>query len=230
MTQAVAARPVATTKANTFVAQVYLLMTLGLIVTGLVTQWVYSNKDFLLRIATSPWLAFGIFIIQIMIVAALSAAVMRLSPAVAFLLFLLYSALTGLMLSTIFIYYGKALVSSVFWFSAATFFIAGLVGLLTKRDLSSHGMVLFMLLAGWSVAWIISFFFPYSSFNWAMNFIGIALFVGLAAWDANAIKHLGTQVEQHPARGGLVVIGALKLYLDFINLFLLMLRAAGRGQ
>jgi FtsH-binding integral membrane protein len=228
MTQAVAARPVAKTQANTFVAQVYLLMTLGLIVTGFVTQWVYSNKDFLLRIATSPWLAFGIFIIQIMIVAALSAAVMRLSPVVAFLLFILYSALTGLMLSTIFIYYGKALVSSVFWFSAATFFIAGLVGLLTKRDLGSHGMVLFMLLAGWSVAWIISFFFPYSSFNWAMNFIGIALFVGLAAWDANAIKQLGAQIEHHPARGGLVVIGALKLYLDFINLFLLMLRAAGR--
>ena len=230
MAQAVAVRPASQARVNSFIAQVYLVMTLGLLVTGFVTQWVYSNKDFLLRIATSPWLAFGIFIIQIMIVVALSAAVMRLSPAVAFLLFVLYSGVTGLMLSTIFIYYGKALVSSVFWFSAATFFLAGLVGLVTKRDLSSHGMVLFMLLAGWSVAWIISWFFPYSSFGWAMNYIGIALFVGLAAWDANALKQVGAQVESHPARGGLVVIGALKLYLDFINLFLLMLRAASRGQ
>ena len=229
MAQAVAVRPASQARVNSFIAQVYLLMTLGLLVTGFVTQWVYSNKDFLLRIASSPWLAFGIFIIQIMIVVALSAAVMRLSPVVAFLLFVLYSGLTGLMLSTIFIYYGKALVSSVFWFSAATFFLAGLVGLITKRDLSSHGMVLFMLLAGWSVAWILSWFFPDSSFSWAMNYIGIALFVGLAAWDANALKQVGAQVGSHPARGGLVVIGALKLYLDFIYLFLLMLRAASRG-
>jgi len=132
--------------------------------------------------------------------------------------------------------------------SAGTFFLAFLVGLITKitpypagapqlgqawgavtkKDLSSAGMVLVMLLLGWSFMWFMSWFFPYSNFNWAMNFIGIALFVGLAAWDANRIKNIGAQAGTHPARGGLVVIGALALYLDFINLFLLMLRASKR--
>lgn len=229
MAQAVAARPAASTRVNTFVAQVYLVMTLGLVITGFTAQVVASNKDFILRLATSPWLAFGLFIIQILIVGVLSAAVMRMAPAAAFLLFLLYSGLTGVTISTIFLYYGQALVQQAFWYAAGTFFLAALVGLITKRDLTSHGMVLFMLLLGWSVVWIFSWFFPYSSFSWAMNYIGIALFVGLAAWDSNAIKQLGAQIGSHPARGGLVVIGALKLYLDFINLFLLMLRAASRG-
>ena len=77
-----------------------------------------------------------------------------------------------------------------------------------------------MLLMGW--------FFPYSNFNWAMKFIGIALFVGLTAWDANRIKNIGAQAGTRPAEGGLVVVGALALYLDFINLFLLLLRASRR--
>jgi FtsH-binding integral membrane protein len=230
MNEAISARPAAPARVNTFMAQVYLLMTLGLIITGFTAQAVASNKDFILRLASSPWLAFGLFIIQVLIVGVLSAAVLRMAPAAAFLLFLLYSGLTGITLSTIFLYYGQALVQEVFWYSAATFFLAALVGLITKRDLTSHGMVLFMLLLGWSIVWIFSWFFPYSSFSWAMNYIGIALFVGLAAWDSNAMKQLGARIENHPARGGLIVIGALKLYLDFINLFLLMLRAASRGR
>jgi FtsH-binding integral membrane protein len=229
MAQSVAVQPAVQARVNSFVARVYLLMTLGLVITGFTAQAVAYNKDFILRLATSPWLAFGLFIVQVVIVGVLSAAVLRMAPVAAFLLFLLYSGLTGVTISTIFLYYGQALVQEAFWFTAATFFLAALVGLITKRDLTSHGMVLFMLLLGWSVVWIFSWFFPYSNFSWAMNYIGIALFVGLAAWDSNAMKHLGAQVDNHPARGGLIVIGALKLYLDFINLFLLMLRAASRG-
>jgi FtsH-binding integral membrane protein len=226
--QAVAATPVADVKVNRFVAQVYLLMTLGLLVTGVTSTAVASNKDFILRLATSPWLAFGLFIIQIAIVGFLSGAVMQMKAGLAFILFLLYAGLTGVTLSTLFLYYGQANISSVFWMTAGTFFLASVVGLITKKDLGSAGMVLVMLLLGWSFMWFMSWFFPYSNFNWAMNFIGIALFVGLAAWDSNRIKNIGAQVGSHPARGGLVVIGALALYLDFINLFLLMLRASRR--
>ena len=226
--QPVAATPAADVKVNRFVAQVYMLMTLGLLVTAVISTAIAANTTFILRLATSPWLAFGLFIIQIAIVAALSGAVMRMKAGIAFILFLLYAALTGVTLSTLFLYYGQSDISSVFWMTAGTFFLASVVGLITKKDLSSAGMVLVMLLMGWSFMWFMSWFFPYSNFNWAMNFIGIALFVGLAAWDANRIKQIGAQAGNHPAKGGLVVIGALALYLDFINLFLLMLRASRR--
>lgn len=227
-TQSVAAAPAVDVKINRFVAQVYMLMTLGLLVTAVISTAVASNTAFILRLATSPWLAFGLFIVQIAIVAALSGAVMRMKAGVAFILFLLYAALTGVTLSTLFLYYGQSDISSVFWMTSGTFFLASVVGLITKKDLSSAGMVLVMLLLGWSFMWFMSWFFPYSNFNWAMNFIGIALFVGLAAWDANRIKNIGAQAGNHPAKGGLIVIGALALYLDFINLFLLMLRASRR--
>jgi FtsH-binding integral membrane protein len=226
--QAVAAAPTSDVKVFRFVAQVYLLMTLGLVVTGFTSTAIAANKEYLLRLATSPWLAFGLFIIQIAIVAFLSGAVMRMKAGLAFILFLAYAGLTGVTLSTLFLYYGQSDISSVFWVTAGTFFLASIVGLITKKDLSSAGMVLVMLLLGWSFMWFLSWFFPYSNFNWAMNFIGIALFVGLAAWDSNRIKQIGGQVDSHPARGGLVVIGALALYLDFINLFLLILRARNR--
>jgi hypothetical protein len=85
-----------------------------------------------------------------------------------------------------------------------------------------------MLLLGWIVAWFFSFLFPISNFNWALNFVGIILFVGLTAYDTNRLKQMGHQLDDHPARSGLVILGALTLYLDFINLFLLLLRARSR--
>ena len=108
------------------------------------------------------------------------------------------------------------------------FFLMSLVGLIIKRDMSGAGNVLLMLLLGWMFAWFLSFFFFSSNFNWLLNFVGIALFAGLTAYDTQRLKQIGQQIDNHPARGGLVVIGALSLYLDFINLFLLLLRAANR--
>jgi FtsH-binding integral membrane protein len=218
--QVVTASPAVDVKVNRFVAQVYLLMTLGLLVTGVISTAIAANTTFILRLATSPWLAFGLFIIQIAMVGVLSGAVMRMKAGLAFVLFLAYAGLTGVTLSKLFLYYGQSVISSVFWMTAGTFFLASVVGLITKKDLSFAGMVLVMVLLGWSFMWCKSWFFPYSNFSWAMNFVGIAQFVGLAAWDSNRINAIGAQVNTHPARGGLVVIGALALYLDFINLFL----------
>ncbi|MCG3141958.1 MAG: Inner membrane protein YbhL [Anaerolineae bacterium] len=211
-----------------FMAQVYLVMGLGLVVTALVAGWVTGNMNLMIRVATNPWLAWGLFIVQIIIVVALSGAVMRMNAGVAFLLFVLYAALTGVTLSTLFLVYTQEEIASVFWLAAGTFVLTSLFALITKRDLTGAGNFLFMLLIGWMFAWIISWFWPSSNFNWALNFIGIALFVGLTAYDTNRLKQIGAQVETHPARGGLVVVGALALYLDFINLFLLLLRASRR--
>lgn len=224
------ARPtvVPETRINTFLAQTYLLMSFGLLITGIVASWTASNLNLLLRLSTSPWIAFGLFIVQIAVVVALSAAALRLAPAMAGLLFILYAALTGLTISSIFLVYTQEQIASVFWISAGTFFITSLFGLVFKRDLSSSGNVLFMLLLGWTIAWLFSWLFPYSNFNWVLTYIGIALFVGLTAYDSQRLKQIGQQLDSHPARGGLMVIGALTLYLDFINLFLLILRASRR--
>lgn len=229
MAQATAVSTVSEVRINRFLAQVYLVMAVGLVATGVVSMWAADNLRFQWRLATNPWIAFGLFIVQIIVVVALSAAVMRLSAGAAALLFLLYAALTGLTLSSIFLVYAQEDISSVFWITAGTFFLTSLVGLLLKRDLSSGGTVLLMLLLGWVVAWTFSIiFFPDSNINWALNFAGIALFVGLTAHDTQRLKQIGQQIDDHPARGGLVVLGALTLYLDFINLFLLLLRARSR--
>jgi uncharacterized protein len=228
MAHTAAATPATEVRVNRFLAQVYLIMSLGLVVTALVATWVSSNARLLFRVAADPWFAFGLFIIQIIVVIALSAAAMRLAPAVAALLFLLYSALTGLTISSIFLVYTQETIGYIFWITAGTFFVTSLFGLLFKRDLSASGNVLLMLLLGWMIAWLFSWLLPFSSINWLLTFLGIALFVGLTAHDTQRLKQIGTQLGEHPAGSGLAVLGALTLYLDFINLFLLMLRASRR--
>ena len=230
MTQAVQAGKVSEKRVTSFIAQTYLLMSFGLLITAIVSTWVSTNLELLWRISTNLWIAFGLFILQIVIVVALSAKVMDLNAGAAALMFFFYAALTGLTISTIFLVYTQEQIASVFWITAGTFFISSLVGFVLKIDLAKTGGIIFMLLCGWSLAWLFSLIFsPNSSFNWTLNFIGIALFVGLTAWDAAAIKQMAQQLDDHPARGGLIVLGALKLYLDFINLFLLLLRASSRN-
>ena len=228
MAQATAVAPVSETKINTFMAQVYLLMSVGLAITGLVAYWASNDQQFLVNLYTKPWFAFGLFILQIVLVVVLSARVMTMSTGAAALLFLLYAAVTGLALTSIFLIYSNEQLYSVFLLTSGVFLVTSLVGIVLKRDMSSAGNYIFMILLGWMLMWFLSWLFNFSTFNWALNFIGIAIFVGLTAWDAQQLKKIGQQIGSHPARGGLVVIGALKLYLDYINLFLLMLRASNR--
>ncbi|MCO6450317.1 MAG: Bax inhibitor-1/YccA family protein [Caldilineales bacterium] len=233
MSRAAAVAPAAGVRMNTFLAKVYLLMFVGLAITGFVSYWVSTNLQFQFRLISSPWLGFGLFIIQILVVVVLSARVMTMPSGGAALLFLFYAALTGLTLSSIFLLYSQDQIYSVFFITSATFLVSGLVGLVIKKDMSGAGYFLFMLLTGWILAWLASwlfslFFGPMTNLNWAINYIGIALFVGLTAWDHQQLKKIGQQVDHTPASGGLVVIGALKLYLDYINLFLLILRASNR--
>jgi FtsH-binding integral membrane protein len=228
MAQAAAGTPATEAKVNTFLAKVYLLMFVGLAVTGVVSLWISENLQFQYRLFTEPWLGWGILILQIIVVVFLSARIMTMSPGASALLFLFYAALVGVSISSIFLLYSQQQIYSVFFLTSGTFLVSGLVGLLIKRDMSGAGNFLFMLLAGWALAWFISWLFPFNNLNWALNYLGIAIFVGLTAWDTQQLKKVGQQVGNHPAGGGLVVIGALKLYLDYINLFLLMLRASNR--
>jgi FtsH-binding integral membrane protein len=204
-------------------------MAVGLAVTAVVSSWVSTNEALLKRIFYDPWFTFLLFLIQIFIVVTLSAAVMRLSPLVAFLLFLGYAAVTGVTISSIFIYYSKSTIAYTFWVAAGMFLFSSVVGLFFKRDLSGIGMFLLLALMGWMFAWVFTWFLPVGSgFNQVMNFTGILLFAALTVWDTQRLKMLSSQLEGQRGMGGMIVVGALALYLDFINLFLLLLRTSRR--
>jgi hypothetical protein len=161
-------------------------------------------------------------------VVTLSAAVMRLSPATALLLFLGYAALTGVTISSIFIYYSQSTIAYTFWVASGMFLFSSVVGLFIKRDLSGIGMFLLLALMGWMFAWVFVWFFPSPGLNQALNFTGILLFAGLTVWDTQRLKMLSAQMQGQRGMGGMIVVGALALYLDFINLFLLLLRTSRR--
>jgi FtsH-binding integral membrane protein len=212
-----------------YMALIYLTMALGLAITAVVSQAVYANEDLMRRILFNPWFAFGLFMLQIFLVVVISAAVMRLSPGVAFLLFLLYAALTGVALSSIFIYYSQSTIFYTFWIAAGMFLFCSVVGLFIKRDLSGIGLFLLLALMGWTFGLFLTWFFPFApALNQFINFSGILLFAALAVWDTQRLHLLTSQLEASRSRGGIVVVGALALYLDFINLFLLLLRTSRR--
>ena len=214
---------------NHYLALVYLIMAVGMVVTALVATQVSTNEQLIKRIMFDPWFAFGLFIIQIVIVAALSAAVMRLSPGVAFVMFLFYSALTGLSISGVFLFYTQSVIAHTFWIAAGMFFLTSIIGLLVKRDLSGLGLFLLMVLMGWIFSGFFLWFFPFSQgLNQAYNFTGILIFAALTVWDTQRLKELAKQLEGRQGMSGLVILGALSLYLDFINLFLLLLRTSRR--
>ena len=229
MAQARAVPAASQVRVNRFLALVYLVMAAGMAITALVSTSVSTNPALMKRILFDPWFTFGLFLIQILVVVWLSAAVMRLSPVVALLLFLFYSALTGLSLSAIFIYYSQSTIAYTFWVAAGMFLFGSIVGFFIKGDMSGVGRFLMLALLGWLFGWIFVWIFPRSpGLNQLMNFSGILLFAGLTVWDTNRLKKLSTQLEGKQGMGGLVIIGALTLYLDFINLFLLLLRTSRR--
>ena len=152
-----------------------------------------------------------------------------MSTGAALLLFLLYSALTGLALSSIFIYYSQTTIAYTFWVTAGMFLFGSIVGLFIKGDMSGVGRFLMLALLGGCLDGYSSCSSPTQpGLNQAMNFTGIMLFAGLTVWDTNRLKQLSSQMEGKQGMGGMVVVGALALYLDFINLFLLLLRTSRR--
>ncbi|MDX1437423.1 MAG: Bax inhibitor-1/YccA family protein [Anaerolineales bacterium] len=214
---------------NRFMSLVYLVMAIGLAITAYVSHSVASNPDLVRRILFDSWFVWGIFILQIIVVVALSARVMSMSPAVAFILFLVYAVLVGISISTIFIFYSQSSIAQTFLVASGMFLVSSIIGILIRRDLSGMAQFLLMVLFGWLAAWLLSIFFPFSAaFDQTLTIIGIFLFAGLTVWDTNRLKQLSNQLEGKHGIGGLVVIGALTLYLDFINLFLLLLRASNR--
>ena len=210
--------------------RVYLWMTLGLFTTGVIAFLVAASPTVLNLVARNPFVFFGAMIGELILVVVLSAAINRLSPAAAALLFFAYAALNGVTISLIFLIYTGTGIAISFFATASMFAAMTVVGYTTQVDLTKFGSLLMMGLIGMIVASIVNLFWANSVLYWIITYAGIALFVGLTAYDTQWIKNATTQAvsagdTQMEGRVGL--IGALRLYLDFINMFLLILRVAG---
>jgi len=212
-------------------SQVYLLMALGLVITAVVAAGVSTSPTMVRLIYANWWVPLALFAVQLILVIALTAAISRLSTGAAVALFVAYAALLGVTLSAIFIVYTDASIATTFLVTGGTFGAMSIFGFVTKRDLTKMGSLLIMLLIGFVLGSLLNIFLRSSALYWILTYVGIAIFVGLIAYDTQKIKRMAASgFAGGRNRGGLVVIGALALYLDFINLFLLLLRIFGRSR
>ncbi len=215
--------------ASEFVRRVYNWMALGLAVTAITALYTVSSPRILQFILATPMMLMVLIFAELGLVIAISAAINRIQSSTALLMFFAYAFLNGLTLSVIFLAYTRTSIANTFFVTAGTFAAISLYGYTTKRDLTSWGSFLMMGLIGIIIASLVNFFFKSSQIYWLITYAGIIIFVGLSAYDAQKIKEMayagfaGAEMERKGA-----VIGALRLYLDFINLFLLLLRLLGR--
>ena len=212
-----------------FFNAVYAWMAAGLALTAVVAWYVSTRPDLMARIFGNGLVLFGLIIAQLALVFTVSAAVNKISAPVATGLFLLYAALNGLTLSAIFIVYAQATIASAFIITAGTFGAMSVWGFVTKRDLSGMGSILFMALIGLILASVVNIFWANSTLTMLINYAGVLIFVGLTAYDTQKLKEIAVATAYDPAMSArMSVSGALTLYLDFVNLFLFLLRILGR--
>jgi uncharacterized protein len=221
------ATPVLTAeRVGAFLRSVYGWMCAGLAITALVAVFVASSPSLVQAIATSRLVFWGLVIAQLGIVFVLSARVDRLAPATASLLFIAYSALTGATLSFVLLAFTGESVATTFLVCAGMFGAMALYGTFTSRSLAGFGQFLFMGLIGVVLASIVGMFWHNDGLQFVISFIGVIVFTGLAAYDAQRLKAMALAMPTGQA-GSYAVVGALSLYLDFINLFLFLLRFLG---
>lgn len=210
--------------------KVYVWMTLALAITG-VTAFGVANSPTLMASIYGSGLMWGLVIAEFVLVIAITAAINRLSLGTATLLFILYSVVNGATLSAIFAAYSTVVITKVFLITAGTFGAMAFYGYSTKKDLSSMGKILFMALIGLVIATVVNVFLKSSGFDYILSYIGVAIFTGLTAWDTQKIKQmLQTQYDMSEGAQKMALIGALTLYLDFINLFLYLLKIFGNSR
>ena len=218
---------------NEFVRSVYNWMCIGLALTGLMALYVSSNEAIMQMIFGNRLIFFGLILAELALVFSISGMVNRMSAGTATALFVIYSALNGVTLSFIFLVYARASIVSTFFIWSATFLACSIYGWTTKKDLTSWGGFLMMGLIGIIIASLVNMFIRSNAMSMVVSYIGVIVFVGLTAYDTQKIKNMA--MTQPAGLDGAVIrkgaiLGALSLYLDFINLFLMMLRIFGQGR
>ena len=218
---------------NRILRNVYVWMTGGLALTGIIAIGVSNNNDILRSLTNNPIIFFGIIILEFILVIFLSTRVMVLSPTTAAGTFVLYAILNGLTLSVIFLAYTSQSIALAFFTAAGTFAGTSLWGFTTKRDLSTIGSYAGMALWGIIFATLINFFLKNQAIDYLISLAGVAVFVGLTAYDTQKIKSWTNELGTNTSESDYLRIsirGALILYLDFINLFLFLLRLFGKRK
>ena len=222
------------TNTNTFVANVFSLMFAALIISGISAVWfaTESMKSYIISyeggLTTLGWIS---MIAPIGLVMLIGFGFQKYSAKFLLGVFLIYSTLTGISLSTIFSVYTSASIASTFFISALTFGVMALTGYTTKTDLTKLGSLLYMGLIGIIIASIVNFFIGSSLMHYIISIIGVLVFTGLTAYDVQKIKNIGNQVQEgSESAQKLMIMGALTLYLDFINLFIMLLRLFGQRR
>ncbi|AGN87816.1 MULTISPECIES: Bax inhibitor-1/YccA family protein [Enterobacteriaceae] len=217
---------------QTYMAQVYGWMTCGLLLTAFVAWYAARSEAIMSFVFSSQITFFGLVIAQLAVVFVLSGLIHKLSAGLATTLFMLYSALTGLTISSILLVYTAQSIAATFVVTAGMFGAMSLYGYTTKRDLSGLGSMLFMGLIGILLASLVNFWLKSEALMWAVTYIGVVIFVGLTAYDTQKLKNIGQQIDVRDASQlrKSSILGALTLYLDFINLFLMLLRIFGNRR
>ncbi len=233
MTQISDSRPIAVTKVNEFVRSVYNWMAIGLALTGFTAFYVSGSEAMRNLIFGQPVVFFVLILAELGLVFAISGMVQKMSAGTATSLFVLYSVLNGATLSFIFLAYTSTSIVSIFFICAGTFVGCSIYGWATKRDLTSFGGFLMMGLIGIIVASLVNMFIRSSAMATVISYIGVLVFVGLTAYDTQKIKNMA-MTQPADLDGGVIrkgaILGALSLYLDFINLFLMLLRIFGQSR
>lgn len=219
---------------TSFINRVYGWMSGGLVVTGIIAYLIGTDPAMIQKLIENPGLLWGAIIGEFVLVIAIGAGINKMSSAVATGCFLLYSALTGVVLSFIFLRYSMESIATTFFVTSMTFGAMSVYGYVTKRDLTSIGNLCLMALIGIIIASIVNIFIGSSALYWGVTYLGILIFVGLTAYDTQKIKEmsmaLGDELSTSETGKKQAILGALALYLDFINLFLLLLRIFGGSR
>jgi uncharacterized protein len=216
-----------------YVRSVYNWMGIGLALTGFVAYYVSTNESLIRLVFGNPLLLIVLFIAEFGLVFSIAGMVNRMSAGTATALFVIYSGLNGVTLSTIFLVYAQSSIVSTFFICAATFIACSLYGWVTKKDLTSLGGFMVMGLIGIIIASLVNLFIKSSSVSMIISYIGVFVFVGLTAYDTQKIKNMAmtqpANLDGAVIRKG-AILGALSLYLDFINLFLMLLSILGQRR
>lgn len=208
---------------------VYLWMTLALVITGFVAMYVAKSYALISMIAQNSFMFWGILIAEVALVMYMSARIHRISFTTATLLFIAYSVLNGVTMSIFFMVYTLSSIATTFFVTAGTFGAMALFGYVTKKDLSRIGSICIMGVIGLIIASLVNLFLHNSMMDLVISYIGVLLFVGLTAYDSQKIKQMltGDDIEVNETTQKIALMGSLTLYLDFINLFIYLLRILG---
>jgi FtsH-binding integral membrane protein len=206
-------------------------MALALVITGITAYGVATTPSLIEAIIMNRILFWGLVIAEFGIVFGISGMLHKLSLTTATLMFIVYSVINGALLSVIFLVYTMSSIGMVFFITAATFGVMALIGYTTKTDLSKLGSILFMALIGLIIATVVNMFVHSSGLMMIISYVGVLIFVGLTAYDSQKIKEmLLTAPDAGEGMQKIALLGALSLYLDFINLFLMLLRILGSNR